>query len=455
MDIAAKLQEYDNAFDFYMDRGQMPKNIPHDDLFGRFIGQAIHDNPQIDNQDSFWKDFLKEEILKFIEAMLKIFQPIETEYSQEKLLIQAFANGEIEQKRKLWGQVYNLIKNKYPKEQVDIDGYVELLNQENTDTVLASLAKDWDKACDESLKQKEEKIIKCHKNNWEHNIREHGLSDYNEHKRIEKMVFSYPALVDILRIMGREQPKRNDELDETIKRYLPILPSLPKPATDINEVSIGQSLRHMMPIETVILSDHKTEDLFYLKFATHRLQLFSSKPKEESRLKIDKQRQLKPRLEKGPIIVSLDTSGSMSGRPLQLAKCLLLQLLKMAKKQKRKCFLITFSVRAKLLDLTKYGIWRDLNKLINNRFSGGTDGEEMLNHAIKLLQTDNFAMADILIISDFCFPKPIVETLKKMTNEHDKGTRFYGLQINNKSNSYNDILDKIWSVQTKNARNSG
>lgn len=171
-------------------------------------------------------------------------------------------------------------------------------------------------------------------------------------------------------------------------------------------------------------------------------------------MKLDKQRQVKPRLEKGPIVVSLDTSGSMTGKPIQLAKCLLLQLLKMAKKQKRKCFLITFSVRANFLDLSRYGAWKQLNKFLDNHFSGGTDGEQMLRTVLNMLQTANFSMADVLIISDFYFPKPISATQQKMQIEHEKGTRFYGLRIDSNSDTYNDILDKIWQVNIRN-RNSG
>ena len=61
-------------------------------------------------------------------------------------------------------------------------------------------------------------------------------------------------------------------------------------------------------------------------------------------MKVEQSKKKEPRLEKGPIIVSIDTSGSMCGRPIELATCLLRQLLQMAKKQKRKCFLISFSV---------------------------------------------------------------------------------------------------------------
>ena len=127
----------------------------------------------------------------------------------------------------------------------------------------------------------------------------------------------------------------------------------------------------------------------------------------------------------------------------------------MAKKQKRKCYLITFSVRAKCLDLSKHSSWAKLNKFLDDFFTGGTDGEEMLNAALKMLHTENFAMADVLIISDFYFEEPLKETRVKMRKEHDKGTRFYGLQIDSDSRFYNDVLDKIWKVQIKNSLFSG
>ena len=452
MDIAQKLQEYDAAFDFYMDRGQMPETIPQGDILGGIVGQAIEENLLLNNQDPLWTELLKEEVMRFIAALLQIFQPLEAQHEQEKGLIRLFADGGIEQKRKMWGQVSQTIKREYTKDQVHIDGYVEQMNPQDTEAVLSSLIKDWERACDEKLEQQKKTTVEIYKKKWKRHIREHGSLDYQEHKRIEKIVFSYPALAEIVRIMGREQPKREDEMDETVTRYLPILPSPPKPAIEIEEITTGQSLRNMMPIELAIMSDHQTEDLFYLKYASQKLQLFASKPKEESSLKVDKQRQLKPRLEKGPIIVSLDTSGSMSGKPIQLAKCLLLQLLRMAKKQKRKCYLISFSVRAKYLDLSRYGAWRKVNQFLDDHFSGGTDGEEMLNAALELLQTANFSMADVLIISDFYFPKPLDSTRRRMNLEHAKGTRFYGLQIDSNTKDYNNVLDRIWKVQLKNSR---
>jgi len=445
-EISRKLREYDDAFDFYMDRGQMPETVPPDDLLGGFLKQTIDENPQLESQDPVWKELLKEEVMKFLEAMLELFQPIEKAYQREKEYMVVFADADIDQKRKMWREVYGTISKEYAPEEVNIDGYVEQMKSQDLDAVFASLLSDWDKACDELVRKKKVEIIEFNREKWEKGVKEHGNADFKERKKIEKMFFSYPQLVDIVRIIGREQPGRNDEYDETVRSYMPILPSPPTPAVEVEQVSLGKDLQHLLPMDTTILADKETEDLFYLKYASSQLQLFANKPKQESVLKTEKKRNKKPRLEKGPIIVSLDTSGSMSGRPEKVARCLLLQLLRMAKKQKRKCFLITFSVRAECMDLSRPGSWNRLNRFLNNPFTGGTDGEDMIKNALKMLNTDNYSMADVLIISDFYFPNPRPQTKELMEIEHNKGTRFYGLQIESTVSGYDNVLDKIWKV---------
>ena len=455
-DITNKLQEYDEAFDFYMDRGQLPESIPQGDLLGDFISQTIQDNPQLESQDPIWVEILKDELMKFIEAMLKLFQPIEENHRQEKTLIAAFASGGTDRKRALWKQVYRTIKTEYKPIEVNIDGYIEQIkNNEDLDAVFVSMVKDWEKACDQREVRLKKLTIERNEKVWEHHVKECGNYDYEERKKIETVVYSYKALAEMLRIIGREQPKREDEMDDTVKRYLPLLPSPPKPAVEIDEVSNGNDLSHVLPIELAVMADTETEDIFYLKYATKKLQLFANKPKEQSLMKVEQQKKKKPRLEKGPIIVSLDTSGSMDGEPIKLAKSLLLQLLRMAKKQRRKCFLITFSVRAKTLDLSRPGSWKLVDKCLEDIYTGGTDAEQMLNATLKMLNTTTFGMADVLIISDFFFDLPSRATMDKMKKEHNKGTRFYGLKIDNDSINYSNILDKIWKVKIKKRRSFG
>ena len=422
--IDQKLIAYDEAFDFYMDRGRMPDGVPSDDLLGGFMQQAINENPQLNSQDPVWKDILKEEILSFIEAMLKLFEPVEAQYRQEKNLIQVFTKGNIDKKRELWPKVYSTIKQQFKPEEVNIDGYVQQFKDSDPESVFGPLVKDWDTACDNRLTEYEAACIERNKAYWEQSIREHGNTDYRERKKIEKMFYSYPQMVEIVNMIGREKPHREDEKDETIRRYLPLLPSPPTPAVEVEEVTNGNNLQHVLPIETAILAGHHTESLFYYKYAMSQLQLFANKPKMESRMKVEQTQKKEPRL---------DTSGSMFGRPIELATCLLRQLLQMAKKQKRKCFLISFSVRAQSIDLSKPGSWKKLDSFLSDYYSGGTDGNEMLKAGIKMLNSEKYAMADMLIISDFIFDPPNDSVSQFMQEERQKGTRFYGLQIGNDS----------------------
>ena len=70
----------------------------------------------------------------------------------------------------------------------------------------------------------------------------------------------------------------------------------------------------------------------------------------------------------------------------------------------------------------------------------------MLDAALKMLYSAKYAMADVLVISDFEFELPRPSTRERMRLEHEKGTRFYGLQIGSYRNPYNEILDRIWKA---------
>lgn len=446
-----KLKDYDEAFDFYMDYGELPDSLPHGDLLGEFIDQTIQDNPQLESQDPLWTELLKEELMKFIEAMLQLFQPIEEYHRKEQAFIAVFVSGGIAQKRNMWGQAVKIIESQYKPEELNLEGYKELLNdcesEEQVETILNAMGTEWKQACDEKEAERKKKLIEDNQSRWERHVKEHGLSDYKERCKIERFFYSYPELKDLLRIIGREQPQREDEMDETVKRYLPLLPSPPKPAAEAEEVANGNDLQHLLPSETAILSERQTESLFYYKYATGQLQLFANRPKNENQFKTKQTQKKKPRLEKGPIIVAVDTSGSMSGRPMKIAYAVLLQLLRLARKQKRGVFLMSFSVRAKFLDLSLPRNWTRLNSFLEDPFLGGTDGEELLNLSIKMLQSKTFSMADVLIISDFYFPRPQDSTWKKMQEEHSKGTCFYGLKIDSTNRLYDTILDKTWNIK--------
>ena len=71
----------------------------------------------------------------------------------------------------------------------------------------------------------------------------------------------------------------------------------------------------------------------------------------------------------------------------------------------------------------------------------------MLKGGIRMLKSKMYAMADMLIISDFIFEPPEEYVRRLMEEEHQKGTRFYGLQIGRHSHDYDTILDKVWQIK--------
>ena len=440
--IGQRITVYSEAFDFYMDCGLMPDTVPDGDLLAGYMRSVIDANPQLDSQDSTWKDVLKNDLLAFLSALLGAFFAVEQSYQKEMDFIERFQKAELEQQREAWPPVYKHIKENY----VNINGYVEQFKDHETQDVIDAITEDWRKAADKQLNQREERLLEQNKDWWVRRMRDCGQRDYKRLKKIDQMYYRYPVLLEIVRIIGREQLQRKDEYNDIVLKYMPILLSNTTTTTEIEQISIGNNLSHVIPTEIATLSEVTTDMMFFKKFAERQLQIFANKPPMTVQDKQAQENQTKPRLEKGPIIVSVDTSGSMMGKPEKLARCLLMQLLRLAKKQKRKCFVITFSVRAKALELTKPANWGILKKFLEEGFCGGTDGEQMLAAALNALQTKKFRMADVLIISDFFFPLPIYKTRKLMETEHAKGTRYYGLQIGETKNPYDKVLDKIWKL---------
>ena len=271
-----------------------------------------------------------------------------------------------------------------------------------------------------------------------------GPPDYESYVKLDKFIGKYPVLKEIVRIMGRGQEENRKEKDSVVRKYLPSMVSKHSSVVEIDRVEHGDNIARALPSELALMADADTENVFYKRYAVKELEQLSS-PSSDKPVKTDNEKS-QTRLAKGPIIVAVDTSGSMTGNPTRIATSLLQQLLRMAKKERRKCFLISFSVRAKNIDLSRAGNWRKLETFINDRYCGGTDGEQMLDQAMTALDKGAFEMADVLIVSDFCFSKPSPKTKERMSEHRAKGTKFYGLHIGYYSATYDNILDKIWRI---------
>ena len=104
--IDNRLATYNEAFDFYMDCGEMPKSIEKGDILGAYLKSVIDSNPQLDSQDPLWMEVLKDDLLAFLSAMLSAFVPVEEAHKKEQAYIGRYKNADLDKQRELWPSVY-------------------------------------------------------------------------------------------------------------------------------------------------------------------------------------------------------------------------------------------------------------------------------------------------------------------------------------------------------------
>lgn len=359
---------------------------------------------------------------------------------KELAMIAKFNEATIEEKRMMWQEVCSTIEAGYSKYDINLPWYTAQFKTDEKGAVFSALTSDWENACKTKLERKERQMLNRAKMQFEHLSREAGTRDYEDKKKVEKYVHRYPQLKEIVDMIGRDKDSSKEEKDTVVYRFIPTTVAKISSIEEIDRVESGDNLERVLPVEISM-----PEDLFFKKYVTKELQQFSSPGKDKPK-KVEEHRK-DPRLTKGPIIVSIDTSGSMAGQPQRIAFSLLKQLLRMAKKQKRPCYLISFSVRSKSIDLAKPRNWGKIDYFLEHSYSGGTDGEQMLAEAIRVLQKGTYEMADVLIVSDFEFPVPTPSTTEKINKEKTLGTRFYGLKIGHYGvKGYRLIMNKIWEV---------
>jgi uncharacterized protein with von Willebrand factor type A (vWA) domain len=108
-------------------------------------------------------------------------------------------------------------------------------------------------------------------------------------------------------------------------------------------------------------------------------------------------------LARGPIVLCLDTSGSMRGAPENIAKAVVIAALRVAHEAGRACRLLAFGGAGELieadLDLRQGGL-QPLLALMGSSFDGGTDVQTPIERAVESLHDARWSGADLLIVSD-------------------------------------------------------
>ncbi|MTI29902.1 VWA domain-containing protein, partial [Xanthovirga aplysinae] len=214
----------------------------------------------------------------------------------------------------------------------------------------------------------------------------------------------------------------------------------------------SDDVAHLLPSEAALLGEEDTEILFYKKFVEKKLQAFELKGrdvvKRKERFQEEKSKE-KP-IDKGPLIICVDTSASMLGEAERMAKTLSLALLRLALKEERKCYLIAFSKKIQTLEMSELkASLPALMKFLSLSFLGGTDATPALEEAVRKFYEEDFQKADLLFISDGKIPPINQQTLSRIRLCKEKGNAFFSLVIGRKPSLslFKDFTDS-WSYHT-------
>jgi uncharacterized protein with von Willebrand factor type A (vWA) domain len=108
-------------------------------------------------------------------------------------------------------------------------------------------------------------------------------------------------------------------------------------------------------------------------------------------------------MEAGPMLICVDTSGSMQGGPEAVAKAVVLEAMRTAHAQQRACHVFAFGGPGEIVELElgmdMAGIVQ-LAQFLGQGFRGGTDVCGPIERVVERLAEERWQLADLLLASD-------------------------------------------------------
>lgn len=263
--------------------------------------------------------------------------------------------------------------------------------------------------------------------------------------RLHELLRQLPALRELIQLLGRMQVARPDaksimeEVFVSMRRASEELREIRSPLVPMETRGVERSgeISRMLPSEAALLGHPVLKRLWHARRAERGLMSYRVEGTDYERVSTEaegSERELRPRIpqQRGPILVCVDTSGSMAGLPEQVAKALALEAMRVAHLEKRGLYLYLFSGPGQVveheLSLSQDGL-AQLMALLTMSFHGGTDIAEPLVRAIQRLDESVWSRADVLLVSDgeFGIPANAATQLKRARDQ--RGARVHGVLI--------------------------
>lgn len=277
-----------------------------------------------------------------------------------------------------------------------------------------------------------------------------SFSDIEEMRRWAEYLSQDKNAQKLCEMLGRMRMAKRSKREEWIKTT----ETISEVRIDINSreeivgVCAGNSIEHALVPEKSLLADEDIAMLFYLKFAENRLMQFEMQGlmKTDIVVQTDTLTEVSEEDEMGPLIICVDTSGSMHGAPETIAKAVTLYLASTAASQKRDCYLINFSTQIETMDLSGHVSLRKLIKFLGVSFHGGTDVAPAVEHGLKMMQKENYRKADMLVVSDFLMNELPENVRTEVLAAGENDNKLYSLVIGESfiKNPLHDLFTREW-----------
>lgn len=281
------------------------------------------------------------------------------------------------------------------------------------------------------------------------------------HKRIKQSAY----LKNIIALIGRGRQRAADDAQQLeqsladsrarIRQYQPQMTErAPLEATGITR---SDDLGRMLAVELAALGHAKLKMLWHAKRAEGLLLSYQYQGVLSEHLPVYDQQPRQPQAAgqqqiscQGPMIICLDTSASMKGRPETIAKAIVLEAMRVAMRERRACMLFAFSGPAEVhcyeLAHSETG-WNNILDMVRLSFHGGTDLTAVINHALALLEQKKWQQADALLISDSRFAVDDELQRRLLQAGRTLGLRMQGINVSDwNSRAMESICTPVYRI---------
>ncbi|MGL4207346.1 MAG: ATPase RavA stimulator ViaA [Aeromonadaceae bacterium] len=220
---------------------------------------------------------------------------------------------------------------------------------------------------------------------------------------------------------------------------------------DLVGVHQSNQLNRLLSSEAMLLTSPELETIFYKHLVERRLlnYHFMGQSRSLQKSQVEHYLQGEEPLPKGPFIVCIDTSGSMSGYPEETAKALCFALLQIALSEGRECIIQLFSTEVMSYELTGPSGLQEALSFLGCSFKGGTDLAPCFGEVLSKMQQASYENADAIVLSDFIAQRLPAELIEQVERIKQQGNRFNAVCLSRHGKpALMKIFDGVWQFDT-------